>query len=309
MPSAMVLYLGFDGGGTKTECCAVDATGRLVGHGLAAASNPLRVGYAAAIQALDASAAEALRAADAGHDDVRGVCAALAGAGRASVVARMHEEAAKLWPQASIRVITDADAALAAAVGTGPGIVLIAGTGSMALGRNARGMLARAGGYGPWIGDFGSAYDIGRRSALAAARAGDLAAPATSLRQLIVAALGCADWDEVIEAIAAAPDDVLPRLFPTAIAAAESGDEVAGLILRDAALELSKLAVTVVGVLGMRDDEFRLARTGGVFDHTPLVDRRVDELLKRAASRARIEPLRTPVALAAACLAAGASLC
>ena len=70
------------------------------------------------------------------------------------------------------QVATDYEVALEAAVGSGPGVVLIAGTGSVAYGRNAAGETARAGGYGPWIGDEGSALrlDAARSSAVARSR-------------------------------------------------------------------------------------------------------------------------------------------
>ncbi len=83
------------------------------------------------------------------------------------------------------QVTTDYEIALEAAVGAGPGVVLIAGTGSAAYGRNAAGEMARAGGYGPWVGDEGSAFEIGRRAVAAVARTRDQAAPMTLLTDMI----------------------------------------------------------------------------------------------------------------------------
>ncbi len=195
----MNIYLGFDGGGTKTECIALDADGRIAGHGNSGPSNPLRVGYDAACAALQLAAAAAVTSAKSAASDVRGVCAGLAGAGRRNVAEEMRVRLARIWPGAPIQIVTDAEAALETAVGNAPGVVLIAGTGSIALGRNAKGELARAGGYGTWIGDAGSAYDIGRQAALAVARARDLAAPATILTEMILTALDCGAWDDVVE--------------------------------------------------------------------------------------------------------------
>jgi N-acetylglucosamine kinase-like BadF-type ATPase len=62
-----------------------------------------------------------------------------------------------------VRAIADVEAAYAGALGDRPGLLLLAGTGSIALGRDARGRWARAGGAGPLLGDEGSAFWIGRR--------------------------------------------------------------------------------------------------------------------------------------------------
>ncbi len=299
----MNCYLGFDGGGTKTECYALDAAGRIAGRGAAGASNPLRVGYDAAVRAIDDAAMQALNAAQSQRFDVRGACVALAGAGRPRVVDKIREDVTRIWPAANIRVITDADAALEAAIGQGSGVVLIAGTGSMAIGRSTKGAVSRAGGYGPWIGDRGSAYDIGRRAVEAASRAGDLSGPSTALFDRIIAALHSRAWDDVIEAIAASPDRVFPALFPVVAEAAESNDDVARSILSEAGLELAKLALSVIGTLDLKDEAFTMARSGGVFNRTPILDRRVDELIARVAPRAAIGLLQVPPALAAAQMA------
>jgi len=296
----MNFYLGFDGGGTKTECIALDADGRIAGHGNAGPSNPLRVGYEAACAALQLAAAAAATSAKGTASDVRGVCAGLAGAGRRNVAEEMRVRLARIWPGASIQIVTDAEAALETAVGNAPGIVLIAGTGSIALGRNAKGELARAGGYGTWIGDAGSAYDIGRQAALAVARARDLAAPATILTEMILTALDCSAWDDVVEKVAAGPGFVFPKLVPVVMQAAEEGDSAARNILTRAAVDLANIALVVIGRLNMGNAEFRVARAGGVFGRNYILDSRVDDLIVRVASGAHVGLLEHPPALGAA---------
>ena len=128
------------------------------------------------------------------------------------------------FPRAVAQVTTDYEIALEAAVGTGPGVVLLAGTGSVAFGRNATGETARAGGYGPWIGDEGSAFEIGRRAVAAVARTRDLDAPVTLLAEMIPAALDCPDWDELLMRIMKNPDEVFPKLLFTVAEAAKAED-------------------------------------------------------------------------------------
>jgi N-acetylglucosamine kinase len=296
----MNFYLGFDGGGTKTECIALDADGRVVGHGNSGPSNPLRVGYDAACAALQLAAAGAITSAKYSVSDVRGICAGLAGAGRRNVADEMHKRLSRIWPGTPIQIVTDAEAALETAVGAAPGIVLIAGTGSIALGRNAKGEIARAGGYGPWIGDAGSAYDIGREATLAVARARDLAAPATLLSEMILSALDCRNWDDVVEKVAGGPGSVFPKLVPVVMQASEEGDSAARDILVRAALDLANTALAVIGRLNMKDAEFRVARGGGVFGRSYVLDSRVDDLISRVAPGAHVGLLEHPPALGAA---------
>jgi glucosamine kinase len=296
----MNFYLGFDGGGTKTECIALDVDGRVVGHGNSGPSNPLRVGYDAACAALQLAAASAVNSAEYGASNVRGICAGLAGAGRRNVAEEMRARLARIWPGASIQIVTDAEAALETAVGDAPGVVLIAGTGSIALGRNAKGELARAGGYGPWIGDAGSAYDIGRKAAFAVARARDLSASGTVLAEMILTTLACRTWDDVVEKIAAGPGAVFPKLVPSVMQAAEEGDAAARAILTHAALDLANLALAVIGRLNMKNEEFRLARVGGVFGRNYILDSRADDLISRVVPGARLGLLENPPALGAA---------
>jgi N-acetylglucosamine kinase-like BadF-type ATPase len=299
----MAYLLGLDGGGTKTECVVLDAQGNVVGKGRAGPSNPLRCGFDTAFQSLSAAAAEALKEAKLPHASVTGVCAGLAGAGRRSVVSRTMAFLAQTFPGARAQVTTDYEIALEAAVGAGQGLVLIAGTGSVAYGRNAAGETARAGAYGPWIGDEGSAFDIGRRAVGAVARNRDTSAPPTLLSAMIPAALDCPDWDELMDRSMKNPDDVFPKLFPVVVAAAETADSASREILFASAVGLGNLAMTVVRKLGLRDTEFPLVKCGGVFGRSRMLDSLLDSVLSSGAPRAKISSLEISPAVGAARLA------
>src|ERR1700722_7509231 len=161
----MAYFLGFDGGGTKTHCVVLNSAGDMIGEGRGGPANPLRSGYDRAFASLREAAVRALAAAKIRPDGITAVCAGLAGAGRRSVVRRILVFLSQEFPHSLVHVTPDYEVALEATAGSGPGVVLIAGTGSVAYGRNAAGETARAGGYGPWIGDEGSAFEIGRRAA------------------------------------------------------------------------------------------------------------------------------------------------
>ena len=174
----------------------------------------------------------------------------------------------------------------------------------MAYGRNAAGETARAGGYGPWIGDEGSAFEIGRRAVAAVARSRDLDAPVTVMAEMIPAALDCPDWDDLMLRIMKNPDDVFPKLFPVVADAANAEDSAAKEILFASAIGLGNLAMIVIRRLGMKDQEFPLVKCGGVFGRSRMLDSLLDSVLASGALRAKISRLEISPAVGAARMAA-----
>lgn len=299
----MTAFLGFNAGGTKTDCTIVDSAGRVLAESTGGPANPLRIGFAKACAALGESAKQALAHAHQDAGDVRAVCAGIAGAGRPRVARRIAAYLTHAFPQSAIRVTTDIEIALEAAIGSGQGIVVIAGTGSAVCGRNSAGKTARAGGWGPWIGDEGSSYDIGRRAVEASLRARDNLGPATMLGEKILLSAEVRDWDVLIERIAKRPDNVFPKLFPVVLESAEAGDAVAREILASARKSLAQMAKSIVDTLGLAGQSFTLAKSGGIFGRSAQFDAALDQELAAVAPSARIAPLQIPPARAAAELA------
>jgi N-acetylglucosamine kinase-like BadF-type ATPase len=182
--------------------------------------------------------------------------------------------------------------------------VLISGTGSVAYGRNQDGETARAGGYGPWLGDEGSAFEIGRRAVSAVARSCDADAPVTVMAEMISATLECPDWDDLMLRIMKSPDEVFPKLFPIVAAAANSDDSAAKEILFASAIGLGHLAMLVIRRLGMKAQEFPLVKCGGIFGNSTVLDPLLDSVLASGALRARISRLEISPAVGAARIAA-----
>lgn len=301
----MRCVLGFDGGGTKTDCVLVDEVGKILARAQGGPSNPMRIGFGAAIASIRDAAMKAIaEAAPGGKAQIAGVCAGLSGAGHPESAEKMHNLLAAEFPQASIRVCTDLDLALAAA-GEGPAIVLIAGTGSVAIGRNSANEIARAGGYGPQIGDEGNAYDIGRRGVLVSMREYDRAGTDSPLGKRILRELHCSDWADVRARAQAAADEVFPRLFSVVAALAENDDACAQGLLRAAAFELASIAETVAERLHLRDTRFFLAKTGGMIGRSKFLEEQLDERLRNAFPHAEIGTLGVPPAEVAARMALG----
>ncbi len=251
--------VGVDGGGTKTLALAADASGRVVGRGLAGPSNLYPLGFEAASAAIQAAIAAALDGAE-----PAALCLGLSGAGRPQEAARFAAWAAARYPAARLQVVSDAEILLAAGASEGPALGLICGTGSIVYGRSATGDLLRAGGWGYLFGDEGSGFAIGAAALRAVAQAADGRAAATLLTGLVLARRGVDAPAGLIPDVYGAPS---PRSEIAGLAdlveqAAAQGDAIAAAILEQAASDLAGAVQAVYRQLGGRP--VPLALTGGV---------------------------------------------
>ncbi len=279
----------------------MNSADQVLARTFAGPSNPSRIGVEAAVRAIEESANLALRDAGLERKVISAVGAGLAGTAKPDMRERMGCALQKCFPGAAITMLTDLDAALAAA-GEGPAIILVAGTGSAAFGRDAEGEMARSGGYGPSSSDQGSAYDIGRH-AIAAAMQERAGGSDSALGREILAQLRCTEWAVVQHRAQTMPDEIFPPIFPVVAAAADSGDAVAQEILLHASQDLAALVADVAERLHLSDKEFLLVRMGGTMGRSRFFDAHVDAALKKVVSNAQIGKLRVSPAEAAALVA------
>jgi len=291
----VAFYLGIDSGGSKTTC-AVGDENSLLATATAGASNVVRVGGAQARESLHQSVRQACAAAGITPVQVAGTCIGSAGAVRAEIVSTVRGALAEILPTA-IDVVGDMEIALDAAFHDGPGVIVIAGTGSIAYGRDARGNTVRAGGWGFAISDEGSAHWIGRTAISAVLRAmdsgegrdGRRGEVATPLLAALLKAWGMASLDDILRAANSTPPPDFAALFPAVLTAVQVNDELAEHILTQAGHELARLAAIVIRRLHasaapssdgpearfseprVAQTPVRLAMAGGVFRHAPLV--------------------------------------
>jgi glucosamine kinase len=266
-------------------------------------SNPSRIGVENALRAIEECADTALREAGLERRAISAVGAGLAGTAKSEMKDSMSRALAECFRGASITVLTDLEAALAAA-GEGPAIILVMGTGSASFGQNTNGEMARAGGYGPSSSDQGSAYDIGRR-AIAAALRERIGEADSLLGRQILEELRCTEWAMVQHRAQTIPDEVFPRIFPIVAGAADAGDAIAQQILIQAARDLASLVADVADRLHLRQSEFLLAKIGGTIGRSRFFDTQMDAALKEMVPRAQIGKLRVSPAEAAALVAKG----
>ena len=285
-------FLGFDGGGTKTACILADPDGLVLAQASTGPSNPVRAGFARAWFSLGEAAdcVLAQKKIRAGH--IRAICAGLGGTSSPSAKRSVTTFFKRSFPNALVEVTTDLEIALEAAFGPGEGIVLLAGTGSAAFGRDANGRTHRAGGRGPWFSDEGSAFDIGRRAIGAALRAEEGRGAETELRKRIQGWHQARDWDALLEQASKRPDELFPKTFPLVAQLADAGDAVSCEILREASVSLAQLAGSVVDGLDWRDREAPVAKVGGVYGRSKLFDAAIETELRKIAPQARLVPAK-----------------
>jgi N-acetylglucosamine kinase-like BadF-type ATPase len=270
----MKVFLGVDGGQSGTTAVIGDDSGKVLGTGEAGPCNHAAaeegrakleravresVGTACAAAGLD-SAAVRFEAAcfgmSGGPDDKREILEKIVRAG--------------CWI-----VTTDAVTALAGATAGGRGIIAIAGTGSIAFGRNPEGRSARAGGWGYVFGDEGGAFDIARQALRAALRMEEGWGPPTALRAALLEAAGCRSANEVLHRFYGPewPRSRVATLAPLVDQAAAAGDGAAAAIVNRAAQELALLVAAVRSQLWRPGEAVDVAHIGGVFKSRTVLER------------------------------------
>lgn len=292
----MGLFLGVDGGQSSTTALIGDETGRVLGSGEGGPCN--HVGAAAGREKLARAVTESVTGAcrAAGLDSRRvrfeTACFGMSG-GPADKQAILSE----ILPAKTLIVTHDALIALSGATGGEPGIVTIAGTGSIAFGRNAAGSTARSGGWGYLFGDEGSAFDIVRQAVRAALRLEEGWGPQTALRTALLQATGAADANDLMHRLYT-DDWPRPRvagLAQVVDSVALAGDQAACDILMNAGQQLATLALTVRRRLFQTGESTTHCYIGGVFRSGLLLERYRQLIELEEGSRCRL-PRHGPAA-------------
>jgi N-acetylglucosamine kinase-like BadF-type ATPase len=259
-------FLGVDGGQSSTTAIIGDEAGRVLGIGRAGPCNHVSTveGKAKFVDAIHCSLNAASSQAGLDLSGVRFTSACLGFSG-----GPVDKEAIlrDMIPSERMIVTDDALIALSGATAGQPGLIAIAGTGSIAFGRNSSGKTARAGGWGYMFGDEGSGFYITRQALRAALRSEEGWGPATSLRSILLQATGASDINQLLHRLYT-PEFPRPRiaaLSKLVDEAAENGDATAGSILNEAAQQLAILAAAVRGQLFQPGEAARVSFAGGVF--------------------------------------------
>jgi len=266
--------------------------GTVVGWGQAGPSNPITNGVEQALSNIIEAVNSAGQAT--GVEQFKASTLGLAGATRS----HLGEEIIDRLPSSygDLRIVSDAHSALAGATRCGPGVVVIAGTGSIVYGMNIKSEEARAGGWGWRLGDVGSGYAIGKNAIITALKDHDQSGPPTKLKEMIMEYLGLKDMEEIIDW---AYDPVreanhFASLVPVVKEAENRGDSVASYIMENAGTQLGLVAQAVIKRLQLAGG-FPVACSGGVFKQPNGYNRAFEETVRKVAKMCEfIEPMFTP---------------
>jgi glucosamine kinase len=271
----VAIFLGIDGGGSKTSCLIGDETS-VLGAGTGAASNVVRVGEAQARESLATAIRQACTVANIEPSEINNICVGLAGAARPEISELVRRIISELVPgeikPRHIKVVGDTVIALEAAFGSGPGVIVIAGTGSIAYGRNREGQTARAGGWGFAISDEGSGHWIGRTAVAAAIGAWDEnPGQNVPLIEILLRFWHLETIEQLVPAANATPPPDFAALFPSVLSLADSGNRIAREVLTQAGTRLANLAGILFRRLFPSSEAVPVAMSGGVFASSALV--------------------------------------
>ena len=290
--------LGIDAGGTKTVCLLADEHGTALAWGRGPGANLQASGELEVEKVLHDVMEQAT-----GGDHIRpaAICLGIAGVDRPGDADAVKGIMRRIGFKTPVIVVNDALVALTAGAGEAPGIVVIAGTGSIAYGRTGQGVAARAGGWGYLLGDEGGGFWIGRAALAAVVRQFDGRGPSTLLTELVLQHMHLASPAELIHAIY---ERGMQRLAVSRIGqvvqeALERGDAVAGEIVDRATSELVAAAAAVTQKLEMRGDAFPMILAGGMFRGIPALVTNVSAGLSEVAPRSDVRLLNVEPAVGA----------
>ena len=294
--------LGIDAGGTKTVALLATADGHVVADGRAGAANLQTEGELEVEKILHTVID---RATDGRDVTLSAVCLGIAGADREDDARMIRDIMRRLGYRSNALIVNDALIALVAGAGPNPGVVVIAGTGSIAYGVNLHGVAARSGGWGPTLGDEGSGYWVGRRALEAVMRDADGRGPRTVLAPLVLQHFSLPNAQALIPEIYHQPHGrrAIASLASVVDHARGEGDPVAIDIMIRAADELALAAASVITRLEMRGEQFPVLLAGGMLKNSAWLASEVRNRMAEVAPRSTVAPLMHEPAIGAVRLA------
>ncbi len=300
------LIFGADGGGTKTLGILADESGTERARMQVGPGNPNVAGVDAAATNLLDLVAGCCEIARCFPRDIGAAVFGLAGVGSLSVRQKLldavHDQCVRRgWSDFPTTIDTDARIAVEGAFGGGPGVVIIAGTGSMFIGKLPDGTLASVGGWGRVLGDEGSGYFLGLEAAKAVVREIDGRGHAAAFHALLKDRFGWETRDRIIAAVYQEKFD-LASLAPVVIEAAAEGDATSRTILEHGAREIADALASLVRRM-KSDEAVGVVFVGGLIDHDTVYARILLETIGARVPIAEVRPALYPPARGALILA------
>ncbi|MCY0878251.1 MAG: hypothetical protein OWU84_04865 [Firmicutes bacterium] len=300
-----MVWLGVDGGMSKTEALLVSESG-VLGFARGGPSNHQGVGLGAAVDAVTEVVEKALEDAKVSLSQVSRAVLGLAGADFPEDVEQLVRGLASYFGAVPYAVVNDAEIALAAGTEASYGIVVIAGTGTNVFGRNPQGLARHVGGLGYEYGDYGSGVDMARDVLHAAFRSAELRGPKTALEALVLQSLGQPDYTALARAMyfRQIPEMMLIVLAPLCFQAARAEDAVAIQILQRQGAALAESVLGCARLLDMVTLEADVVLAGSLWlGQAPHMRDSFDGVLAETWPQARVRVAELKPVVGAALLA------
>jgi glucosamine kinase len=284
------IVIGIDGGGSKTHAIVADESGTALGEATGPGSAVKPGEEDASADVIVAVAREALDAAGMTSVTPRVLCVGVAGAGREAAQQALWRSLVARDAASDVVVHSDFGIALDDAFGDGPGVLLIAGTGSAAFGRSPAGSTARCGGWGPIIGDEGSGTWIGRRALSIVSAASDGRESQTALTGAILTAAEVNEVADLIPWAAAATRQQIASLAPVVFSVADGGDLRANAVISLAVEELMlHIRALAQQLFGDERAAIPVALAGGLMSRGSMLRKRLEHRLRAAVPGAQVK--------------------
>src|SRR5215813_8063650 len=284
------LFLGIDGGGTKTNAALMNESKQVLAEGEAGPSNPLRVGVETAVSNIIKAIENACDRGGLMITDISAATLGLAGVRRRDLRERVRESFCKRLNIRNTTVVTDAEIALFGTTLGKPGLVVIAGTGSICLGRNEKGETAISGGWGPLAGDEGGGVGIAQAALHTVAKASDGRGKPTELSARASEYFRASGPENLIVAIYSPQVDNsrIAGFARLVVETALDGDPAAVEILNDAGRELGIAACAVIKKLGLGSRKIPVGCVGSVFKAGKLLTDPMLAVIRKCAPEAHL---------------------
>jgi len=285
----MPLVVGVDGGGSRTRVVLADAAGNVLARTEGAATSLLPGHESVAADVIKLLIADVLGMAERTETRPAVCVVGVAGAGQERAAQALWSALATRRVADDVSVQADATIAMDDAFGDNAGVLVIAGTGSVAFSRAPDGRLERCGGWGPNIGDEGSAAWLGRRALSVVTAAQDGREPETALAGAVLTALELESLEDLIPWAADATPGALATLAPVVAQVAATGDLRANALISFCVEELA-LHVRTLARRCFVDERAAIpvALAGGLLTKGTLVRKRLEQRLKSAVPGATI---------------------
>ena len=264
----MKYYIGIDGGGTKTVFAIADESGKILGQTQAGSAFYKQIGEDGVLELLENGVKAVCEYAEGDKTEIACVCFGMPAWGESPVNDKlMEEKILSTFPEWNIHIVNDCEVGWAGSLELYPGINIVAGTGSIAFGKNEEGVTARCGGWSEWFGDEGSGYWLGMKCIQLFSRQSDGRDEQGPLYRIVRESLKLSDDMEIVDLFEQEylhKRDRIASLQRLLFRAAGEGDVYAIKAYEEAAKELFDIVCGVKDKI-FKDEDCLVSCSGGIF--------------------------------------------